>query len=232
MKKHIVLSLLIINPVFTHTMENESSFLSSFSSLNSYLPEWLSFKQAPIESKLVSDIRASKNEFERELLRDNEEQVKQALKRYPIGHFFKVGSYPFWFLQYCYYQEIIEHLDKNLSDIASLTTCKNIKINDSYTALGAAIISREPSIDKKRYFIQKLLNSGFELTSKDIELAELIVYDGIIKHQVALIHLLHAYQNTNWSILPQELRAQIAQYMFQLIKNEFWLLPEKLEGII
>ena len=230
MKKQILASLLILSPTFTRTMENDTWSLSSFS-LSSFLPEWLSFNKVSNESKLISNLRRSKDDFENKLL-SNKEEIKRVLKKQPLAFYLKVNHYPIWFLQYCYYQEIIKHLDENLTLIATFPFLKNMQIN-GYTALGAAIISREPSVDKKRSFIQKLLNSGFELIPKDLELAELALYDAIATHHKTLLHLLHAHSDVNWSVLPQEVRKQIAQYMLQLFKNELWLLPEKvLEGII
>jgi len=220
MKKYIALSLLITSSTFMHAMEDDNWSLSS---LSSRFSAWLSSGQISNESKLISDLRRSKDDFERKLL-SNQEQVQIALKRFPLGDFLKSARYPIWLLQYCYYQEIIRHLDENLSLIATLPFCKNMQIN-GYTALGAAIISREPSIDKKRFFIQNLLNSGFELTPEDIKLAELTLYDEVTKQQKTILHFLHV-SSDYWFVLPQEIRQLIIRYMIDSFKNEVWLLPK------
>lgn len=216
MKKQITLSLLITSTACIHAMEKELSFSKFFS--------WLLPNQTSNKSQLISDIRKRKNDFERQLL-TNEEQVKKALKKQSVGYFMKINDYPIWFLQYCYYQETVQHLDEHLTFIATIEHCKNMNIN-GYTALGATIISKEPSITKKRAFIQKLLKSGFKLMPKDIELAKLIFYDAIIRYQNTLIDLSDAHPQANWSVLPKEIRTQIVQHMIQLFKNKFWLLPE------
>lgn len=245
MNKQIVLSLLIMSPVFTHAMESEYSF-SSYFSLSSYLPEWFSFnylfngsKQIS-ESKLISDLRASKNEFESTLL--NDKHLKLVLK-YPEaldGMFENIPNNPIRFLQYCYYQNFHEYIHQ--TDIIAwlqkryetdiLAWLQNIQI-DGYSALGAAMLAKYTPIQKKRIFIiHKLLNHNFKPTPQDIGLAELILYDEIpAKQKEKIILLLCNHQEDNLShvqpqALPQEIRAQIVQYMVQLFKNEFWLLPE------
>lgn len=210
MKNRIALSLLIVSSAFTHTMENDTWSLSCFS-LRSYLPAWLPFSQTPQESKLTSNIRKSKNEL-RSLLIDLWVEQFEIEKDYSS------------FLCYCYYPKNKEL--ENLNHLNSLpSTLKNWRAGrvNGYSALGAAIISDKTSIEEKRNFIQKLLKNGFRPTTKDIRLAQLALYDGITKHK-ALLHVL--YSQANWATLPQEIRSQIAQYMIQLFKNEFWLLPE------
>ncbi len=89
------------------------------------------------------------------------------------------------------------------------------------------MLAKEISIENKHTFIQELIGYGFKPTPKDIELAELALYDGIAEHQITMLYLLHVQSQANWSELPQEVRTQIAQYMIQLFKKEFWFLPEK-----
>ncbi len=211
MKEHIALSLLIMITSLTHTMKRDSCFSSN---------------QILNKSKLVSDLRASKNEFENQLLQ-LDEQIKQKLK-HPLGvkiFFMQINTNPVRFLQYCYYQGMHEHIYMNLYEVRTFA-CQEMHVN-GYSAFGATMIAKETSIETKHEFAQRLIKSGFKPTTKDVELAELILYDGIAEYQIAIIHLLHAHSQANWFELPQEIRTQIVRYIIQLFKNEFWLLPER-----
>lgn len=231
MNKHILLSLLIMSPVFVQAMENESSF-SSYFSLNLYLPTWFSptSNQDPNESQLITDLRKNKSDFEGKL---RDKKVKRLLKngdRMTIQPFSVYNiTIPNKFLQYCYYLKFHKNMfNVNLIELGdrTLSYCQKAQL-DGYSAWGASIISDNTSPEEKRSFIQELINMDFKPTSKDIGLAKLILYDGIAKHQITMLHLLRTHSQANWSVLPQEVREQIAQYMLQLFKKEFWPLPEK-----
>ncbi len=240
MNKHIALSLLILSTAFTHTMEERAYQLmyesfSSFFSLSSYFPAKPSASQMPNdsqtanESELISNLRASKNEFESQLQLDKWEEHQLKLES-PISIMMSNNSInltPVGFLQYCYYHRF--HINmlryRYGSASSSLDKYRDIQI-DGYSTSGAIMISRKISAKEKRDFIRAWVIRGFKPTPKDIGLAELILYDGIAEYQIAITHLLHAHSDVNWSVLPQEIRKIIAQNMIQLFKSELWLLPE------
>lgn len=231
MQKQITLSLLIMSTTFGHAMEHEAiSFLSSFP-FTSFFSTWFSSSQTANESKLISDIRASKNEFEKQLksrwvkiLKTNIPSI-QIFSAMDIFRFQYKNSHSaaLWFLYYCYYQQF--HKDEmwmNLDQLKNLNLfdiCQKAQI-DGHSAFSATIIAEDISIEQKRNFIQKLINNGFKPTQKDIGIAKLNLYDETKEHQITTLHLLHAHS------LPQEIRKQITQHLLQLYKNEFWLLPE------
>ena len=224
MNKCIALSLLIMSPIFTHAMEDNS--WRYFSSLRPYLPVWPSFNQMPQESKQIQALRASKSKFNNQLT---------ALW---MSHWNRTIYNPTTFWSYCYCPKDTSLIELNIlkyldSYPSVLKECQEDQI-DGYSALGTTMMAtnlsffaKDISIEEKRNFIQELTNRGFKPTPKDIELAELILYDGIIGHQKIFLHLQHIHSQANWSVLPQEVRKQITQYMLQLFKKEFWLLPEK-----
>ena len=65
-----------------------------------------------------------------------------------------------------------------------LRRCIDARIN-GYSALGAAMLAKDVSIDDKRDFIQQLLNYGFELTKKDSAILKLEFCDGLSADQQA-----------------------------------------------
>lgn len=223
MKKGIILSLLIVSPVFVHAMDSESSFLSFFSS-------WLSSNQPPIESKLITDLRKSKNDFGNQLI---DKHIKDQLQHEMTIQTFSIRSIdtnPAQFLQYCYYLKFSKNiLNINLEDltIPLLEKCHTVR-RDGYSALGAAIISENTSIEEKRNFIETLtVYYAFKPTLKDIALEALHLYDNIAtEHKKIFLHLLHPHFKINWSVLPHEIRLQIADYLVKLFKKDFWLLSE------
>jgi len=202
-------------------MESDSSFLSSFS-FGSFLSTWFSFNQAPKESELISYIRTSKNEFE-SLLQFSEHQKKE--HPYRTSHaVYNVNATPLEFWQYYYHHKVYKY---------PLDVCFHRKLEEyheeeinGYSVLGASMIAKDVSIEEKRNCIQELINRGFKPTSKDMVLANLYLYDGMLGHQKIFLHLSHAHSQADWSVLPQEVRKLIAQHMIQLFKKEFWLLPE------
>jgi hypothetical protein len=121
--------------------------------------------------------------------------------------------------------------------LEQLTQCQNASIN-GYSALGAAMLAPDISFEKRRVFIRELIKYGFKSTLRDMQLAELILYDEIMKEErgiglkskklkIKFIHLLHSDSSAPWRVLPKELRKLIAQYMIQVLKKEedCWLLP-------
>jgi hypothetical protein len=228
MRKHMLLSLLIVSTAFVHAMESDSWF-SSFFSLRSYLPAWFSSHQMPSESKLISDLRASKSKFESQL--QTQKWKNQPTTSVSLLTFFikSLDVSPVEFLQYCYYQifhkfKVGMYLER-LKATSSLKKFQEAQI-EGCSALGAAMIAESISIEEKRNFIQELISRNFKPTPKDIELEELILYDEIAKQQEKILHFLRA-SSAYWFVLPQEIRKQIIGNMIDLFKNEVWLLPEK-----
>jgi hypothetical protein len=223
MKKHIALSLLIFSSTFTHTMEKEFSFLNPFS--------WFSSSQTPNESKLIADLRANINDFENQLKLDRSKELEKTyLLPETLQLFMHIGTTkPDQFIQYCYYQKFHEtemvDFDEICTDTSLLKKYHELEIN-GYSALGAAMLAKEISIEEKLKFIKKLIKYNFKPTLKDIGIAELVLYDAITEHHKTLLHLLHPHSEINWSVLPHEIRNHITQYILQLLRKEFWLLPE------
>ncbi len=222
MEKQILTLLLILSPAFAHSMENNSFFPISFA-LHSYLSALFPSNQTPQESKLITDLRASKNEFEDRLQLI---QWGEPLK-YPLITLFgtyRVDSTPFKFLQYCYYHKTQNDIFIDLRQIGAshaLQKYQDAQL-DGYSALGATIISINTSNQEKFYFTEEFINRGFKPTPKDIDLAKLALYDEIIKHKT-LIHIL--YSQADWSVLPPEVIKIITHNMMQLLVKELWLLP-------
>lgn len=231
MKKHILISLLIISPTFMHAMELEtSSFLNSFS-FSSITPTWFSSNQTPKESKLITNLRAKRNALENKLRNDKVKNYLAHDNMLTLAHPFNMFtiSNPDKLLQYCYYLKF-HNSEFNLRlfelDNRIINDCKKAQL-DGYSALGASIIADDTTTDEKRNFIQKLIHLGFKSTPKDIELAELALYDNIpTKQKKTILLFLSNHQENNLSLLLPEIKTQIIQYMLQTFRNEFYLLPE------
>jgi len=220
MNKRILLSLLIMSSTSVYTMESDTWSLSAFS-LRSFLPTWSSPDQVQYESKLTSDIRASKSKFESQLQFNSitEYFFKPIATALLVDLYIdKIETDPNRFVEFCYHYNYSNLINLDFNDPA-IQGCLNAQI-DGYSPLGASIISKGTPIEKKHNLIHKLLKNSFKPTPKDIELAELALYDEIGEHQITMLHLLHTHS------LPQEIRKQIIGYMVQLFNNEFWLLPE------
>jgi hypothetical protein len=223
MNKQILASLLIASTTFAHGMESNAWSLNSLS-LRSLLPAWL----VSNESQLILDLRTSKKKFEDDLQDSIWGSWGGKHVQYPLRTFFgtfHIDEYAFFLYCYCYesfHENIFIDLRQGGISHPALDKCKAMRVCE-HSALGATMIARNASIKEKREFIQELLKHDFKPTQKDIQLAELILYDGIGEHQKTLIHLLYP---SSKAMLPQEIRTQIAQYLIQLFKNEFWLLPE------
>ena len=191
----------------------QESYFDSFRSWSS----WFVSK----EPQDILSLRKNRNEFEQQLLVN-----KIARKKYPdrvpivwvylprgmtIGQWFfellldpfykKITDDPTIFLHYCYSQQYhkdsaIDFVELTIS-IDLLNKCQHARI-DGYSALGAAIVAREVSVESKRNFIRQLMDFGFKLTQKDKVLAELMVYDSIsANHKKKMILLLCDDQEDN-----------------------------------
>lgn len=215
----------------TYTMENCSSFLNFFSidAYRPYFSEWFSNNQ---ESLIISNLRKDINEFENQLKLDKGMEFQ---KTYTLPLTIQLfggrddDEIPDMFLAYCYLQKFhacefymnLKRLDK--SDIL-LKKCQIVSLN-GYSALGAAMIAKEVSFEKRRTFIQELIDRGFKPTQKDITIAKLYLHDSIpAKDKEIFFHLIHEPAKANWSVLPKEIRSLIVRYMIQILKNKFWLL--------
>lgn len=216
MNKHILL-LLIMNSSFTYAMKNHSYFSSDHN-------------QIPNESKLILNIRASKNEFENQLLDNTWENGEIGYNsNMKLSRFWLDDFKPINFFRSCYYKFHQKMTITKLKLSSSLLNrYQNTQI-DGYSALSAAILSNDISHDVKHNFIQELINLNFKPTVKDIELAELYLYDSheITKYKKIFLHLLQNNPNSNWFIMPYDIRKQIVYYLLLLFKKETWLLPEK-----
>ena len=224
MKKYIILSLFAVSSAFIYAMENNSFAFS----IVSYLPSfsgWFSFNQIQHESTLITELRKSKNEFEMKL---------ETWPRKDFGDFFHS------IFGYSYFPTTTLWLVTNHTCLERIDTAPGYVLKqyqserkNGYSALGAIMIAKYSYYDKsdislteKCYFVQELTIRGFKLTPKDRELAKLVLYDHIINNKKTVLHLLYPDFKANWSILPKEIKIQIAQIMVQLFKNDFRILPK------
>jgi hypothetical protein len=244
MKKQILVPLLILNSVFAYAMEDKSSFLNYFS-LNLLIPTWFSSHQIPDESQiykdsiLISGYRTGKDNFENQLRDKEVESILEAdgiMTTEPVNIF----NIHRQFLLYCYYFKF--HKDKvNVQLLGSDTIrlCRGAQL-DGYSGLGAVMLARDMSLHARYNCVQQLINLDFCPTPKDREIAELILYDEIMKNKQEsqfkkkLIHLLHPDSPAYWRELPQEIRKLIAQYLVEVIKtdNNYWLLTDGKKDVV
>ncbi len=175
--------------------------------------------------QLLSDLRTRKRKFEKQLHLDTNTK-EQFIRTQNLPRYFmkKIKISPIKFLHYCYYQELHEKISIKLKEIYD--SGNEIHIS-GYSAFGAVIMRSQTPTEKKRIFIEKLIQCGFTPTREDINLEMLIMYDEIITHQEILLLLLHTHPPTDWLGLPQVITRQIAHTMIQLLKYEIRLLPEK-----
>jgi hypothetical protein len=249
MKKQIFLSLLILNSTFIHTMQNYvPSFVLKLFSLNNQAPRQ--------ESELVSNLHANKNNFETQFARSHNitiedaaiptQPTQQIQRVIPLSNACSINIAPTKFLQYCYDQglyknDLFLHMKINELDIFEhphfLQKCQNARIDD-YSALSTAMLAPNVFFKNRRKFIQEeLIKRNFKPTPKDIQLAQLIFYDEIIKEtqskslslkakksKTKLMYVLHPYFLPT---LPQELKRFIAYFIIEMLKKEenCWLLP-------
>lgn len=238
MKKCILLAL-ILHSSFLYPMENDS-WISALclwgshvsSAVQSFLPS-----RPPKESQLILDLRNRKNKLEEQLETYVQIRFHKFLSPFSIQIFWKpvAAIQPYEFLQYCYYQKYHDsepymatsHLD---DDECFLELCMEASIGNC-SALGAAILASDVSFKEKKYFIQTLRERGFVPTQEDIQLAEFVLYEEVLRQEqetklkTKFIHLLHPNSPAYWRDVPQEVRKIIASYLLELIKKDYWLLP-------
>lgn len=242
MKKYVLL-FLVLNGTRIYGMEYISSFFVSF------------FK--PQESQIITDLRASKDNFEKQIQFKHcscidagieKEMHFKCLKRLGIEmSLLSIDSCTIGFFQYCYYQKFLkkdhyhtlstifekdEYQDAYSERIRKrFDNCHSLR--DGYSAISAAMIAQDKSLQEKCEFINELLKYNFKPNQKDMQLAELIVYDEIIakNNNLAFIHLLYDEKTAEQSslatrpVLPKEIRLIIAQYLAAILKKRYWLLP-------
>ena len=216
---------------------------SALTSAYSYIPSW--FGQSPKESEHIQALRKDKNDFEQELKTIKGGMLSSDSDRLPAlfpatwpdrvmcddKQCFYLPS-PIMkssikFLQYCYYQKF--HMDKskeNMQDLASanfkdlLDAYKEAQI-DGYSAIGAAIIAPDVSIESKRNFIEQLIDLGFKPTKKDKMLAELQLYDAISAEKKAEIVAFFSRKD-----MPYDVTKKIINCMLDLYRKDYWPLPD------
>jgi len=223
-------------------MEINTSSLTSFS-LSSYLPsfsQW--FKQGPKESCVIADLRASRKDFEDTLKlvewKEYHEENAMVFKKnvFPTPYVTResfcslTDGDPIEFLRFCYYQKI----HKNNPAIfkaykkGAIDYFKKYAYIKEYSSFSATMIAPGITFKETHALIQELINCGFEPTPKDVELAELILYDAIIENRKkeTFIYLLHPNLLPHWN-MPKEVKTIIARYLIRALKKEknYWLLP-------
>lgn len=212
MKKHIFLSLLIASTAFTQAMEKESSYSYNQSS---HEPEW------------IQTIRKEKNKFEEQLIDNTYNQ--NHLNYDPtliLSRFWRDDFNHIDFFRTCYYKSYHETNIFNFKLSHDLLyTYKDTQI-DGYSSLSAAILAKNMSHNEKLKFIQDLMHLDFKPTQKDIQLAELYVYDShkMNAYKDILLHVLQNNPNSHWSLLPYDIRKQIVRLLVQFFTKDMWLL--------
>lgn len=232
MKKQILSLLFILNSTFIHTMENYiPSFALNLFSWNNQTPR--------TESELISNLRTNIKNFENEFAKNYHEITKFRIIYHPriLSSSTSINTTPTDFLEYCYDQglyqnDLYSHMPiKDLDTFEYpyfLTKCQNARIDD-HSALSTAILAPSVLFEDRRKFIQnELLKRNFRPTPKDIQLANLIFYDEIIKAKQSKIKLMYVLHPNYWpQELPQDLKRLIAYFMIEMLKKEenYWLLP-------
>lgn len=212
-------------------MEN-SSWIVPINSCISFFSELISKPEISKESSLVITLRKNVNEFEGALqsVSRDESKIKRTLLFMLVLD--KEIEQPSTFLNCCYYYKYWEKDGKRINKLGTdpidLKKYQNSEIKGC-SALGAAMIAQGLSLGKRRLLAQELGTYGFKSTPNDVSIAELILYDEIKRcgKEKTFFHLLHPDSNISWSMLPHEIRKQIAYYMREFFKNEFWLLPQE-----
>lgn len=206
----------------------------------SYLPSF--FSQSPKESEYIEILRKDKNNFEQKLniykIADNSAgnigvamrlMSEAALFNMTLGSLCnnRMKLFPNDFLLYCYYQKF--HTNQSKGDMEKLVSAnfKNLPNDDldtlnkykaaqidGYSAIGAAILAPDVSVQSKREFINQLFELGFKPTKKDIMLAELVLYDAIPKENMMLF--LH----------QEDLLPEIKRNIINCLIEQYWPLPE------
>jgi len=209
------------------------------SPLSQYIPTWSSLSTTPNESKLILDIRKSKNTFENQLPIRFLSRLNGPTTMLLAFYVDTIKTKKHSFLQYCYYYKYWKNNTEMMNihnlktDLTALNICQETKIN-GYSALSAIMLAPDVSFPERQKFIQKLIEHNFKPTFNDIQLAKLIFYDEILKEEqitmlkIKFMHLLNSYEPTTWSIFPKEVKELIANYMIQATKKEknYWLLPD------
>jgi hypothetical protein len=240
MKKQIIVLLLMLNSAFVHAMLS-LSFLSHDSLLTGLC------LHIPHESELVSNLRTYKNTFEKLLQLDRDIEYRKTYIPETMQLFIPdlIFNDPNkLFLRYCYYQkfhnsERLMNLDVLKNAPVLFNKCLNARLYGC-SAVGAAMLAPDTPLYVRYNFVQQLINLDFYPTSKDREIAELILYDEIMKNKresefkKKLIHLLHPDSAAHWHIFPQEIRRLIAWYLVEVIKtdNNYWLLPDGKKDLV
>jgi hypothetical protein len=153
-----------------------------------------------------------------------------------------ISCCPDAFLRYCYYQKLHDEKQNTLFNILEdehthldeyneivknrIKGCLVARIDD-YSAVGAAIIARHRTFKQRRIFIKELFKYGFKPTLKDIQLAELLLHSAITRkgHTEVFMHLLYDKSDASWKVLPAEIKQLTAQFLRELYKKNYWLLP-------
>lgn len=233
MQKRELLLLFLLSPLFACAMEKESSrFLSP---LRSFLPK--RFTSSTVSVSPMQKLQADKDAFEKWLWCTG--WFSGGINRTPMQGGLPASTYyiydkPVKFLKYCYMQYLHEGVPRvsHLHELYVLSVhgrheivrtlldkCKKAHKN-SYSALGAAILARGVSMNYKRNFIYQLLQYGFTLTEKDRGLVKVLLYQAI---PAEVLSLLHDNQESNFSVLPLDIRRCIVYYIAHLLKGKEWV---------
>lgn len=240
MKRLILLLICITSSISIHSMEN-SYWAISINFCKSLFSRLISESQIPSESLCIIDLRNDINAFENKLQSIFVEGA--SIGRGHLAMLIELDNVrinkaetPSGLLNCCYYYkhwQEDEKIDEKIMDFnklghnsSVLKKYENAQI-EGYSALGACMIAQDISFAKRRMLIQYLSNHNFKPIPKDIGIAELILYDGTLKHREKFMHLCNPHPETNWSVLPKDLRLGIAYYIIRILKNKFWLLPDE-----
>lgn len=175
------------------TQENKPKTIQELQNEKKELHDQLSFQWIPSRPQIHIDIaicKYPKREFQ--YIECNHNNTKYSCVTTPIN-------------------ESIQKLKNEMNYL------KNGRYN-GYSALGAATIAREVSLEEKIVFIQKLLTAGFEPTQKDRELALIEKWERctLLRQKIYML-----YYILNVRHFPRELIHQMAQLTFETEKLLF-----------
>lgn len=269
MNKQILVLLFILNSTFIHTMERYvPPFVLAWFSSNEQIAQKKNSQTPRTESELVSNLRTKKKIFENQFERRHKTAIEDVIEytkliitintmatrnlnfaSIPLSNAVSINITPTNFLQHCYDQGLHQNDNFVYMKIDELDTfeyphflkkCQNAHI-DGYSALSTAMLAPNVFFKNRRKFIQEeLISRNFKPTPNDIQLAELIFYDEIIKETQStslslkakkskqkFIYLLQPNSPAPWSLLPKELKRLIAYFIIEMLKKEenCWLLP-------
>ncbi|HLJ31975.1 MAG TPA: hypothetical protein VKU36_06050 [Candidatus Babeliales bacterium] len=255
MKKCIFMACMLAVSSMNAMQDQKSFFSLALDSVTSLVNDWFKVPELSVvqkacvsrdsfEKQLKMEFVCSKSFFCANMFKDITKMHEACLSRARLEISpLHISCCPDAFLRYCYYQKLHDEKHNKLFDILEdkhthldeynkkvknrIKGCLAARIDD-YSAVGAAMIAQHRTFKQRRIFIKELFKYGFKPTLKDIQLAELLLHSAITRkgHTEVFIHLLHDKSDAFWKVLPAEIKQLTAQFLRELYKKNYWLLPE------